>query len=61
VRLEGKWYLSYYNEKASSTSEVNDVEIMDNGWLRYLHAGKVFVTNERVTLRQDLKQRSAGE
>lgn len=54
MKLEGKWHISVYDDKQTSTYPgVTDVEISDGGpWIRFTSAdGQIHVTSFPVSLR----------
>lgn len=55
MKLEGKWYISVFDDKTTNTSEATEVEIFEgSNWVRFKSAGKIHVTNYPVRLRADL-------
>jgi hypothetical protein len=64
TKLEGKWYISIYDEKTTSTyAEITDVEILGVGnWIRYKGPdGKTHVTNYPVRMRTDSTKAPGGD
>jgi hypothetical protein len=54
MKLEGKWYVSVYDDKQTSTyTEVTELEIFEFGnWVRFKAGdGKIHVTSYPVNMR----------
>lgn len=61
MKLLGEWYISALDDnRKSETSLATDVEILENGWLRYTLGGKVYLTNYAVMLRQPVGKKAEG-
>jgi hypothetical protein len=59
MKLLGSWYISLCDETKTGTYEATEVELIDGGrWLRFVAAGKVYVTSYPATLRANLPAKS---
>lgn len=61
MKLAGEWYCSVLDERKTETSLVSDVELLDNGWLRFTLGGKTYYKNGPVFLRQAPTKKAEGD